>query len=177
MALEATITAGPLIPVGKSWNIKTGEVFKNEVNMETDFKIDIDLKKIDEEQMLVFGWLSVAKDELGNDIIDKQGDIVPVEELEKAAYDFNLFARKAGDMHKNTNGVGRLVESVVFTEEKQKALGIPQGILKIGWFVGFKIDDVDVWKRIKSGELSAFSIGGKAQREEVKIDDETRYET
>lgn len=65
-------------------------------------------------------------------------------------------------------GIGRLVESMVFTEEKIKALGIPEGTLPIGWWVGFKIDDLSVWEKIESGEYRAFSIGGTAEREEVE---------
>ena len=62
-------------------------------------------------------------------------------------------------------GVGRLIESMVFTKEKQEALGINLG--KVGWFVGFQIDDVDVWKKIETGEYVDFSIGGTGQREQI----------
>ena len=125
-----------------------------------------EITKIGDEQ-LVFGWLSVAINKQGEVIEDSQGDIIPPDELEKAAYDFVLFSRQAGDMHKRIEGIGEMVESMVFTVEKQQALGIPEGHLPIGWWVGFHITDTDVWKRIKSGELSAFSIGGKGQREEI----------
>ena len=127
---------------------------------------DFEISKID-DQHLVFGWLSVAVNKAGEVIIDSQGDIIEEHELEKAAYDFVLVSREAGDMHKRTEGIGKVVESMVFTLEKQQALGIPEGVLPIGWWVGFKIFDEDVWKRIKSGELSAFSIGGRSQREEI----------
>jgi hypothetical protein len=127
---------------------------------------DVEIKKTDEDQRLVFGWLSVAIDENGNPIVDSQRDIIPPDELENAAYEFVLYSRQAGEMHK-TIGVGRLVESMVFTVEKQAALGIPPGILPVGWWVGFKIDDPEVWEKVKSGEYAAFSIGGWATREEV----------
>ena len=52
---------------------------------------------------------------------------------------------------------------MVFTRQKQEALGIDLG--KVGWFVGFKVDDADVWAKIKSGERPMFSIAGKAKRE------------
>jgi len=65
------------------------------------------------------------------------------------------------------DGIGKLVESMIFTIEKQEALGIPEGVLPIGWWVGFKISDAETWSDIKSGKLNAFSIGGKALREEV----------
>ena len=126
---------------------------------------NFEIKKTQDEQ-LVFGWLSVAVNKAGELIEDSQGDIIEPLELEKAAYDFTLFSRQAGEMHERI-GIGKLVESMVFTIEKQQALGIPEGVLPIGWWVGFKIQDNDTWAKVKSGELSCFSIGGKGQREVV----------
>ncbi len=119
--------------------------------------------KLDEEQRLVFGWFSVIEQD-GIPIVDKQDDIIEESELEKAAYDFVLNARIAGDRHVR-KGIGRLVSSIVFTKEMQGLLGINLG--KVGWFGGFKIDDDDVWNAIKSGNYLAFSIGGRGQRMEV----------
>jgi len=42
-------------------------------------------------------------------------------------------------------------------------MGIPEGILPDGMWVGYKVHDADTWKRIKSGELVAFSLGGSAE--------------
>jgi cation transport regulator ChaB len=131
-----------------------------------EWSTDFEITKVTDEH-LVFGWLSVAVNKSGEVIEDSQGDIIEPQELEKAAYDFVLVSREAGDMHERTEGIGKIVESMVFTLEKQQALGIPEGTLPIGWWVGFKIFDEDVWKRVKSGELSAFSIGGRGQREEI----------
>lgn len=133
---------------------------------QAEWRADVNIKKMDDSQHLVFGWLSVAIDERGVPIQDSYDDIIPVDELEQAAYDFVLYSRAAGEMH-DLIGVGRLVESMVFTEEKIEALGIPEGILPIGWWVGFYIDDPEVWAKIQSGEYAAFSIGGSAVREEV----------
>ena len=97
----------------------------------------------------------------GELVVDKQGDIIPEDELEQAAYEYVLYCRQQGDMHERM-GVGRLVESMVFTKQKQEVLGIDLGMC--GWFVGFRVDDPGVWKKIKGGELPEFSIGGKAMR-------------
>lgn len=127
----------------------------------------IEIAKKATAQQLVFGWLSMALDESGAPVIDHEGDVIPAAELEQAAYDFVLYSRVAGEMHEAI-GIGRLVESMVFTPEKTKALGIPDGVLpQAGWWVGFKIDDPEVWQKIESGEYRAFSIGGTADREEV----------
>lgn len=132
-----------------------------------DWETEFEIAKTADEQQLVFGWLSVSQDKDGSAIIDKQGDVIPPDELEKAAYDFVLYARRAGEMHKRTEGIGRLVESVIMTVEKQQVMGIPPNTVPVGWWVGFKIDDPGVWAKVKSGEYRAFSIGGSGQREEV----------
>ena len=68
-----------------------------------------------------------------------------------------------------------LVESFVVTPEKLdlllKALGCagaPADFKGVAAWVGYKIQRADVWKRVKSGELRAFSIEGTAEREEVE---------
>lgn len=53
------------------------------------------------------------------------------EELENAAYEFVLLYREGGEMHER-DGAAVLIESVVFTEEKMQAMGIPVGTLPIG---------------------------------------------
>ncbi|MCL2215408.1 MAG: XkdF-like putative serine protease domain-containing protein [Defluviitaleaceae bacterium] len=122
--------------------------------------------KSEDDQRLVFGWASVAARVDGEVIEDHQRDIIETEVLEKAAYEYTLDFGTAGEMHQR-GGVGRLVESVVFTKEKAAAMGIPVGIIPEGWWVGYRIDDDEVWKKIKTGEYSMFSIEGSAQRVEV----------
>ena len=56
------------------------------------------------------------------------------------------------------------MESVVFTEDKLKAMGIPDETVPYGWWVGFKIDDDDTWNKVKDGSYSMFSIEGTAVR-------------
>ena len=48
-----------------------------------------------------------------------------------------------------------------------KAMGIPEGILPVGWWIGFKVTDPEVWEKVKDGTYSMFSIEGEAVREEV----------
>ena len=125
------------------------------------------IMKSDDEKRLVFGWASVAVRVDGETIVDYQEDIIEIEELEKAAYTFTANFGTAGEMHERAD-VGRLIESVVFTKEKAEALGIPADILPEGWWVGFHIDDDDVWQKVKNGAYSMFSIEGTAVREEVE---------
>ena len=57
----------------------------------------------------------------------------------------------------------------MFTKDKQRAMGLPEGILPEGWWIGFYIEDDDAWERIKNGTYRMFSIEGRAER--VPMDD------
>lgn len=120
------------------------------------------------EEHLAFGWASVAVDANGQVVVDSEGDSIPIEELEQAAYRFVLESRQGGEMHATIGGA-TLVESVVFTQPKLEALGVEN--VPLGWWVGFKITDEDLWQKIKAGDYPMFSIGGSAQREDDSNDD------
>ena len=125
------------------------------------------IQKSEDEKRLAFGWANISIDETGEQIVDWQQDMIDPEELENAAYTFVRLYREGGEMHERGD-CATLVESVVFTEEKMEAMGIPTGTLPIGWWIGFLVTDDDVWKKKKNGELSMFSIEGEAEREEVE---------
>lgn len=122
--------------------------------------------KSDDERREVFGWASVAVRVNGEIITDYQEDVIDIEDLEKAVYEFTTEFGTAGEMHQR-GGVGRLIESVVFTKEKMAAMGIIPGSVPEGWWVGFHIDDNEVWQKIKDGEYRMFSIEGTAVREKI----------
>lgn len=137
-------------------------------NISNDNFLDFNISKSDEEKRLVFGWALVSATADGQQIIDHQGDIVDQDELEEGAYEYVLNFRDAGEEHIGTlRKKARMVESVVFTEEKLKAMGIPLGTVPYGWWIGFYVDDDDTWEKIKSGHYKMFSIEGKAVREPV----------
>lgn len=124
------------------------------------------IMKSDDEKMLAFGWANVSMRVDGELIEDWQGDIIEPEELENAAYEYVRLYGDSGEMHER-GGVAVLIESVVFTEEKMQAMGIPAGTLPIGWWIGFKVTDEDVWQKVKDGTYPMFSIEGEAERVEV----------
>ena len=103
----------------------------------------------------------------GEQIEDWQEDMIDPADLENAAYRFVELYREGGEMHERGD-VAVLVESCVFTEEKQKALGLEPGTLPVGWWIGFHVTDKDVWEKVKSGEYTMFSIEGEAERVEVE---------
>lgn len=119
--------------------------------------------KLDEEQRKVTGWASVVTKEDGSRVIDSQEDIIPIEEIEKAAHELMLAGGTLGEMHARL-GVGRICESFVASVEKRKALGLGDG--PEGWVITAKVTDDAAWARVKKGELAEFSIGGTAERVE-----------
>ncbi len=127
------------------------------------------IMKSDDEKMLAFGWANVSMRVDGELIEDWQADIIEPEELENAAYEYVLLYREGGEMHER-GGVAVLIESVVFTEEKMQAMGIPAETLPVGWWIGFKITDKDVWEKVKNGTYQMFSIEGEAERVEVRAE-------
>lgn len=127
------------------------------------------IMKSDDEKMLAFGWASVSMRIDGKLIEDWQGDVIEPGELEDAAYEYVRLYGEGGEMHER-GGVAVLVESAVFTEEKMRAMGIPAGILPVGWWIGFKVTDRDVWEKVKDGTYQMFSIEGEAER--VTVGDE-----
>lgn len=124
------------------------------------------IRKTEGDKMQAFGWANIAVTEGGEQIEDYHEDLIDPEELEQAAYSFVELYREGGEMHER-GGCAVLIESMVFTKEKQSALGIAEGTLPEGWWIGFKVTDTDVWDKVKSGEYSMFSIEGEAIREEV----------
>lgn len=139
--------------------------------------LDVKFAKVDEEERLVFGFFSVS--ELNGELfVDSEGDTIAPDELEKAAYGHVLDARIASDSHIRM-GVGKLVESVVFTPEKisamvdaLKAMEIEASldIPAVAWWGGYYIEDDEVWKAIKDGTFVGFSIGGSASRETMNAE-------
>jgi 2'-5' RNA ligase/cation transport regulator ChaB len=148
---------------------------------EHDVELSAEIIKLDSAQQIVFGWFSVVSID-GRLVEDTQGDIITESRLEKTAYDFVLNARVAGEMHEENErtgevrGVGRLIESCVFTREKVKAMvdslkkqGIDATIdlHAVCWWGGMKIDDPQTWRKVVTGELRAWSIGGVGKRQEA----------
>lgn len=128
------------------------------------------IMKSDDDKMLAFGWANVSMRVGGELIEDWQADIIEPEELERAAYEYVLLYREGGEMHER-GGAAVLIESVVFTEEKMQAMGIPAGTLPIGWWIGFKVLDEEVWEKVKDGTYPMFSIEGEAERVEAEDED------
>lgn len=117
--------------------------------------------KVVEDQQLVFGWASISTDPTGALIVDSDGESIEPAELEKAAYDYVLEARAAGELHKG-DAVGQIVESLVLSPEKASAMGFTMPPMT-GWWIGVHVEDPEVFAKVKDGTYSMFSIEGRAE--------------
>lgn len=118
--------------------------------------------KTDEEQRMIYGWASVStvKGEL---LVDKQGDAIEMDTLEKAVNDFMEHVRVGKTMHVGDQ-TGAVIHSLPISKSLCEALGIHSDME--GWVVGYKVYDDSTWEGVKSGKYASFSIGGKAVKEE-----------
>lgn len=122
-----------------------------------------DITKSNSDESLVSGWANVAVNADGSLPLDWQDDMIRPEVLEKAAIKFMMDYRASGVMHEGESK-GVVVESIVFTKEKQACIGIPEGTVPEGWFITVKVLDPDVFAKVKNGTFKMFSIQGNAKR-------------
>jgi cation transport regulator ChaB len=133
----------------------------SEVTKEVQIEGQI-VKQLDEER-LAFGWAYVATVK-GEVSLDHSGEFIRPELLAKAATNFMLSMRTAKRMHSGES-IGEVIHSMPLTNDVAKALGIQSD--REGWIIAIKVYDDQVWQDVKSGKLSAFSIGGRALKEMV----------
>lgn len=92
--------------------------------------------------------------------LDTQDDWVTPEELRKAAWDYMEKSRTVGSQHR---GPAKAVPVESFIAPVDMEVD-GETIRKGSWVVGVKVNDDAIWKKVESGELNAFSIGGKGVR-------------
>lgn len=120
--------------------------------------------KANAKKRMVYGWASVVN-KGGEAVEDLQGDVITsIDNLREVVHEF-MASRVGKAMHEGAQ-VGVIADSIIFDSDLQAALGIDLGCE--GWFVGYKVTDDAIWKRVEDGELRAFSIGGAGERTEIK---------
>jgi hypothetical protein len=124
---------------------------------------EVTITKTDPDLQQCFGYAYVAKKADGTAVVDHSGDVVDVASLKKAIYEgFGKVASR--EMHE-TDAQATLIASVWIDHETLKSMGgSPANAPDGAWWVGVQVNDAALWKRIKNGEVSAFSIGGSGSR-------------
>jgi hypothetical protein len=138
------------------------------------FEVRAEVLKVDESLGLVMGFAIVCS-EAGEPYFDVQGDHIPEDAMLKAAADFMMNSRVAGQMHTDEDGVFTAVSqkaaadhgTVVFawplTEDIAKAFNILTH--KTGLMIAVK-PDKDMLEKFQLGEYTGFSIGGSRVKDE-----------
>lgn len=153
----------------RMWSAVTRAIIDNVFGKEEKPKaMEIPVIKINEEQRMAYGWASVIS-EKGQVLVDTQGDIIEPNELVKFTSEFMSDVRQAKAMHGkwgyDDKQIGEVLHSFPITKELADSLGIQSE--REGWIVGVKVHDDEIWEKVKSGKLRAFSIGGMGMREDA----------
>lgn len=128
--------------------------------------IDVEIKKVDEELGIVFGYAIVCL-EKGEQFFDSQGDHITEDAMLEATSSFMSGFRVAKDMHVGGT-VGQVVYGFPVTTEIAKALDIL--VEKTGFIVGMKPDSAQLLEKYAKGQYTGFSIGGKRIEQENVTD-------
>ena len=136
------------------WNDKTIEVLES-LNYEhlgdiEKFNLYMPILKRDDEKQIVIGPVLVP------DKFDHQNDIITVEAIEEAAYWHAEHGQQIKLMHEGRDLRFPRVETYLYRELKN----VPEGT----WMLGIKVTDKGVWKDIKDGKITGYSIGGTGTR-------------
>ncbi|KXH75416.1 MAG: hypothetical protein AM326_03430 [Candidatus Thorarchaeota archaeon SMTZ-45] len=133
-----------------------GPVTKED-ELKAKIRLEMPIAKVDKEKHLVTGIVLEPNE------VDAQGDIIDAGAIERAAHKFLAkynSETRLGLLHKifGENGV-ELVESWVSPLDFK--LG-GQNVKKGTWLMTTHVVDSVLWKKVKSGEITGFSIGGMA---------------
>jgi len=112
------------------------------------------------EERTVFGIV------LEPETVDSQNDVYSAEEIRKTAFKFMEEYQQFGLMHK------KIVKDVVVLESFIAPVDFEAGgqqVKKGTWLVRVRVLDNVIWKKVKSGELTGFSIGGSAVRKPDRV--------
>lgn len=129
--------------------------------------------KVDEELGLVFGFAIICQKN-GEDYYDLHNDHIPEDSMLKAATDFMLHSRMAGDMHERDSddqavAKGTVVFAFPLTSDVAKSLDIETETT--GLLIAMKPSDPEILDKFKSGKYTGFSIGGSYGECEDSFDD------
>lgn len=96
------------------------------------------------------------------DLVDGQGDWSSADEIEKACHDFMEEHGLLSVEHGEVSDVMTVVENWIAQEDS--VIGT-QDVKKGSWCMGIKVKDDDIWKSVKDGELTGFSMEGAGERD------------
>lgn len=106
------------------------------------------------DQQIAYGVVSEPDTE------DLQGDILTAGEIQKACHQFMRKSQKIGHEHKGQANVD-IIESYIAPLDFECG---GQIVRKGSWVMGVKINDPLIWRAVKTGDITGFSIAGTGVR-------------
>lgn len=139
------------VKVGKSAFRITSEDEKG-----VEWEADFDIFKKDEDERLVGGIIYEP------DVIDAQGDSASASEIKKACHGFMIKSMTLGEMHTKMIDKGKsyIVENFIAPADYNEG---GQFIKRGSWVMVHKVACDEIWKSIKSGKYTGFSMAGRAK--------------
>ncbi|MBA7521143.1 putative protein YqbD [subsurface metagenome] len=94
--------------------------------------------------------------------LDSQNDWCKMAELQKAARSFMQNERRVFDVnHEGRDYEFPVIDSYVIEQDDIMKFGVE--LKKGAWIMTLKIDNDEVWEKVKNGELEGFSVQGTAK--------------
>ena len=124
------------------------------VGMSANVSKFVELYKDDEHQ-IVYGVV------MSPELEDSQGDVVSAQDIETVAHRFLVEYRKHDVQHDERDAAVETVESFIAPQDMLIA-GKP--VLKGAWVLATHVSDRKLWKRVRKGEFTGYSIGGTGTR-------------
>ena len=139
--------------------------------------------KSDEEKRIVTGAAMIPNQEIIRmDAEDKPYFVYFTEEtIEKAQEVFAKYGKTKSTNFEHKTGMRdvTVVESWIVTDptnDKSNALGF-KDIPKGSWMVSYKVDNDDLWAKVKAGEVKGFSIEGVFSKNIIEMSKEVKNDS
>lgn len=149
--------------VDKAANKKKFFLTKSEQEPTFEKEVKI-IKGEDEEQKLVYGIVYSPGSADDSSTHDAHGDFMTAEEIEKSAHNFIAKYRNIDTQHDFNAGAGEVVESYVAPVDMEIN---GETITKGTWVLVTKATD-KIWKDIKDGKMTGYSLAGVAETEVIE---------
>ena len=155
----------PPAPSGDDAGTEDGADDESSEQISVEKRIEVSIIKANPEKQTVTGIV------LQPEVVDAHGDIMSADVIEDTAHNFlknyNV-STKLGLQHSQfPKGKMALVESYIAPN------GIVLGAKTVkqgAWIMTVKVLDKELWKKVKDGKVTGFSIGGRAKV--ISVDDE-----
>ena len=130
-------------------------------------KVSFDFKKVDDAEYIVGGIVYPSKK------VDSQGHFAVKSEVWKALKKYMIEKKNIKIMHKGVARSIPIIENYFVEEDHHKGGTAEQFLIHKGdWWLSVFLgndENKDIWKDVKSGKLTGFSMAGKANQEDTYV--------